>query len=92
MNQFHQFLKTPFTYPLLLHLHLPPLNPIINHPNPHHKKIFLHLHLIHPIKHHHYPTQFISHQINPPPIISTTSSLILKPKQKNLYPIHPIFL
>ncbi|BDC54207.1 glycerol uptake operon antiterminator regulatory protein [Bacillus altitudinis] len=92
MKQFEEFLKSPFIYGVLLDVHLGRLKGIMNEANAHHKKMFVHVDLIHGIKHDEYGTEFICQEMKPAGIISTRSSVIVKAKQKKVYAIQRMFL
>ena len=53
--------------------------------------MFVHVDLIHGIKHDEYGTEFICQEMKPAGIISTRSSVIVKAKQKKVYAIQRMF-
>ena len=92
MKQFDTFLDSPFSYGVLLDIHLGQLGGVISAARSHGKKMFVHVDLIQGIKHDEYGAEFICQEMKPAGILSTRSSVIAKAKQKKVYAIQRMFL
>ncbi|MDA7028177.1 glycerol-3-phosphate responsive antiterminator [Bacillus sp. CLL-7-23] len=92
MKQFDIFLDSPFTYGVLLDIHLGHLGGVISAAKLRGKKMLVHVDLIQGIKHDEYGAEFICQEMKPAGILSTRSSVIAKAKQKKVYAIQRMFL
>ncbi|MDP4526902.1 glycerol uptake operon antiterminator GlpP [Bacillus halotolerans] len=92
MKQFDEFLRSSFSYGVILDIHLGQLKGVIREAQKHGKKMMVHVDLIQGIKHDEYGAEFICQDIKPAGIISTRSNVIAKAKQKKIYAIQRLFL
>ncbi|MDA1476094.1 glycerol-3-phosphate responsive antiterminator [Bacillus changyiensis] len=92
MKQFDIFLDSPFTYGVLLDIHLGHLGGVMSAAKLRGKKMLVHVDLIQGIKHDEYGAEFICQEMKPAGILSTRSSVIAKAKQKKVYAIQRMFL
>ncbi|NPC91992.1 glycerol-3-phosphate responsive antiterminator [Bacillus sp. WMMC1349] len=92
MKQFDIFLDSPYTYGVLLDIHLGHLGGVISAAKRRGKKMLVHVDLIQGIKHDEYGAEFICQEMKPAGILSTRSSVIAKAKQKKVYAIQRMFL
>ncbi|WP_277753213.1 glycerol-3-phosphate responsive antiterminator [Metabacillus mangrovi] len=92
MKQFDQFLRSDYTYGVLLDTHLGQLKGIVGASEKAGKKLLIHVDLIQGLKHDEYAAEFISQEIKPAGLISTRSNVIAKAKQRNLIAVQRLFL
>ncbi|MDY0409165.1 glycerol-3-phosphate responsive antiterminator [Virgibacillus soli] len=92
MKEFEAFLKSPYKIGVFLDLHLSQIKNVTKMANAHHKKLFLHMDMIHGLKSDEYATEFICQEYKPFGLISTKSNVIVKARQKGVLAVQRIFL
>ncbi|MBT2727271.1 glycerol-3-phosphate responsive antiterminator [Bacillus sp. ISL-75] len=81
-----------YEYLVILDLHVSRLKPIFQMAKANHKKLIIHMDLIHGLKSDEYSTEFICQEFKPFGLISTKGSVILKARQKGVISVQRLFL
>ncbi|WP_154306690.1 glycerol-3-phosphate responsive antiterminator [Metabacillus lacus] len=92
MKQFDHFLRSSYTYGVLLETQLAQLRSLVREAGKHEKKLLIHVDLIQGLKHDEYAAEYLCQEIRPAGLISTRSNVIIKAKKKKLYAIQRMFL
>ena len=92
MKDFEKMLKSPYTYGVLLEIHLGLLQSVMRYAEESNKKLFLHLDLIQGLGQDEAATDFICQVFKPYGLISTKGNVIIKAKQKGLTATQRVFI
>ncbi|MGY3715916.1 glycerol-3-phosphate responsive antiterminator [Sutcliffiella cohnii] len=92
MKSFEKVLDMPYTYCVLLDLHISMLKNVLQHAVKKEKKMFVHVDLIQGLSHDEAGTEYLCQELKPYGIISTKSSVIEKAKQKGVVAIQRAFI
>lgn len=87
-----KMMSSNYEYLVILDLHVSRLKPIFQMAKANHKKLIIHMDLIHGLKSDEYSTEFICQEFNPFGLISTKGSVILKARQKGVISVQRLFL
>jgi glycerol uptake operon antiterminator len=87
-----KMMSSNYEYIVILDLHVSRLKPIFQMAQANHKKLIIHMDLIHGLKSDEYSTEFICQEFKPFGLISTKGSVILKARQKGVISIQRLFL
>ncbi len=91
MKDYEKFLNSPFTYGVILEIHLGLLQTVMRFAGERKKKLFLHLDLIQGLSQDEAATDFICQTMKPYGLISTKSNVIIKAKQKGVVATQRVF-
>jgi len=91
MKDFEKMLKMPFTYGVLLEIHIGVLQSVMKLANDHKKKLFLHLDLIQGLNQDEAATEFVCQTMKPYGLISTKGNVIVKAKQRGVIATQRVF-
>ncbi|HEY2421619.1 MAG TPA: glycerol-3-phosphate responsive antiterminator [Neobacillus sp.] len=81
-----------YEYIVVLDMHVSRLKPIFQMAEANHKKLIIHMDLVHGLKSDEYSTEYICQEYKPFGLISTKGSVILKARQKGVKSIQRLFL
>jgi glycerol uptake operon antiterminator len=87
-----KMMTSNYEYLVILDLHVSRLKPIFQMAKANHKKLIIHMDLIHGLKSDEYSTEFICQEFKPFGLISTKGSVILKARQKGVISVQRLFL
>jgi glycerol uptake operon antiterminator len=87
-----KMMSSNYEYLVILDMHVSRLKPIFQMAQANHKKLIIHMDLIHGLKSDEYSTEFICQEFKPFGLISTKGSVILKARQKGVISIQRLFL
>lgn len=87
-----KMMSSNYEYLVILDLHVSRLKPIFQMAKANHKKLIIHMDLIHGLKSDEYSTEFICQEFKPFGLISTKGSVILKARQKGVISVQRLFL
>jgi glycerol uptake operon antiterminator len=92
MEDIERIMNSSYTHIILLEVHVSRLKPIFHLAQAHHKKLILHMDLVHGLKSDEYATEYICQELKPFGLISTKAGVILKARQKGVTAIQRMFL
>ncbi|WHY86942.1 glycerol-3-phosphate responsive antiterminator [Neobacillus novalis] len=87
-----KMMTSNYEYMVILDLHVSRLKPIFQMAQANHKKLIIHMDLVHGLKSDEYSTEYICQEYKPFGLISTKGSVILKARQKGVKSIQRLFL
>jgi glycerol uptake operon antiterminator len=87
-----KMMSSNYEYLLILDTHVSRLKPIFRMFEANHKKLILHMDLVHGLKSDEYSTEYICQEFKPYGLISTKGSVIQKARQKGVTSIQRMFL
>lgn len=87
-----KMMSSNYEYIVILDMHVSRLKPIFQMAKANHKKLIIHMDLIHGLKSDEYSTEFICQEYKPFGLISTKGNVILKARQKGVKSIQRMFL
>lgn len=87
-----KMMSSNYEYIVILDLHVSRLRPIFQMAKANHKKLIIHMDLIHGLKSDEYSTEYICQEYKPFGLISTKGNVILKARQKKVKSIQRMFL
>ncbi|MFJ5717966.1 glycerol-3-phosphate responsive antiterminator [Neobacillus sp. NPDC093127] len=87
-----KMMSSNYEYMVILDLHVSRLKPIFQMAQSNHKKLIIHMDLVHGLKSDEYSTEYICQEYKPFGLISTKGSVILKARQKGVKSIQRLFL
>ncbi|GLC90478.1 glycerol-3-phosphate responsive antiterminator [Lysinibacillus piscis] len=92
VKQFDEILESPFTYIVLLEVHISLLISLKREAERRGKKLIIHADLIHGLKTDNFAADFLCNDIRPAGIISTRSNMLIKAKARGIMAIQRVFL
>ncbi|ETI67239.1 glycerol-3-phosphate responsive antiterminator [Neobacillus vireti] len=87
-----KMMSSNYEYIVILDLHVSRLKPIFQMAQANHKKLIIHMDLVHGLKSDEYSTEYICQEYKPFGLISTKGSVILKARQRGVKSIQRLFL
>ena len=92
IEDIEKMLSSNYEYLIILDMHVSRLKPIFQLAEANHKKLIIHLDLVHGLKSDEYSTEYICQEYKPFGLISTKGSVILKARQKGVKSIQRLFV
>ncbi|MCU9612704.1 glycerol-3-phosphate responsive antiterminator [Caldibacillus lycopersici] len=92
MKDFEKFLNSPYTYGVLLEVHISRVKGVIEYANRQGKQLFIHVDLIDGLAHNEAATEFICQEFKPYGLISTKGGVIATAKQKGIVATQRAFI
>jgi glycerol uptake operon antiterminator len=92
MEDVEKMMKSHYEYLVIMDIHVSKLKPIFQLSKESHKKLILHMDLVHGLKNDEYSTEFICQEFKPFGLISTKASVIMKARDKGVTTIQRLFL
>lgn len=92
LKQFERLLRSPYTYIVVLEVHISHIKALKNEATRNGKKIIIHADLIQGLKTDDFAAEFLCNDIRPAGIISTRSNMLIKAKAKGIIAIQRMFL
>jgi glycerol uptake operon antiterminator len=87
-----KMMSSNYEYLVIMEMHISRLKPIFQLAEVNHKKLIVHMDMIHGLKNDEFSTEYICQEFKPFGIISTKGSVIMKARQKGVKSIQRLFL
>lgn len=91
-KQFEAFLKSQVTWCILMEFHINFLEELIKQAHEHHKKVIVHMDLLHGLSNDAYGVQYVTQKLHADGIISTKPKAIISAKSNHALAILRLFL